>query len=62
MDSTAVHRIAQLKQGERAAIIELMKSNVGLKIKDRDLKLIYDKSKASKNDLTAEMIKNVLMP
>ena len=62
VDSTAVHRIAQLKQGERAAIIELMKSNVGLKIKDRDLKLIYDKSKVSKNELTMKTIKDVLMP
>jgi len=62
VDSTAVHRIAQLKQGERAAIMELMKSNAGIKIKDRDLKLIYDKSKVSENDLTAEIIKDVLMP
>ena len=62
VDSTAVHRIAQLKQSERASIIELMKSNAGIKIKDRDLKLLYDKSKASENDLTAEMIKGFLMP
>ena len=61
VDSTAVHRIAQLKQGERAAIIELMKGNARIKIKDGDLKSIYDKSKASKNDLTAET-KDVLMP
>jgi len=39
-----------------------MKSNVGIKIKDSDLKLIYDKSKVSKNDLTMKTIKDVLMP
>ena len=62
VDATAVHRVAQLKQSERAVIIDLMKNNTEIKIKDKNLKLIYDKSKAPKNDLTAEMIKDVLMP
>jgi hypothetical protein len=39
-----------------------MKSNAEIKIKDGSVKQIYAKSKASKNDLAAETIKDVLMP
>jgi len=61
VDSTAVHRVAQLNQCERAVIIDLMKSDAEIKIKDRSLKLIYDKSRVAKNDLSAEMIKKMLL-
>jgi ParB family transcriptional regulator, chromosome partitioning protein len=57
----AAYRLSQLKHGETIVIINFLKSNPEAKLKGSTIKSLYDKSKNSKdNDLTAEMIKELL--
>ena len=62
LNFVAAYRVAQLKPSEKNFIIGLMENNTEIEIKDMDLKPLYEKSKNSKNDLSAEMIKAALLP
>ena len=58
----AAYRLSQLKEGETAAVVNFLKSDPEVKLKGADAKLLYDKSKNSKDkDLTEEAIKELLI-
>jgi ParB family chromosome partitioning protein len=57
----SAYRISQLKQGEIAAVVDILKDNPAIKIKGTNVKALYDKSKLSDVDLTEETTRELLL-
>jgi ribosomal protein L24 len=57
-----VYRISQLKPGEQATVLSILKENPGVTIKGKNVTSLYEKSKSSiEGELSREVIEGILL-